>query len=356
MSLSPTAPPPSEETVRVTLLLSGGHRHELILSMNDAMLMALFRIVGDRANGKDAVGLLQLPLADGDMAIAVPAREVIGLITEPALQVDGDFAPKVPVDTPPKLTEVPKAPMGGTSVVEAPALIIPKGNAGTPLVTQGARLSGLPENARVTLVQAQPDNPDILASSWVVAENFLTPKENRALYDYALRKKAQFKPTETSTGTANYRQSLILPSFPEFAPLFTERIGHLVPEVLRLMGMQPFPMGTIEAQLTAHNDGNFYKMHNDNGSADTASREFTYVYYFCREPKPFTGGELKIYDTRVRDGYYVNAETWNLFEPNNNNIVFFLARYLHEVMPVHVASRSFMDSRFTVNGWVHLKK
>ena len=55
-------------------------------------------------------------------------------------------------------------------------------------------------------------------------------------------------------------------------------------------------------QLTAHNDGCYYKIHNDAGSEKTANREISYVYYFYQEPKAFSGGELKIYDTELKGG------------------------------------------------------
>jgi Rps23 Pro-64 3,4-dihydroxylase Tpa1-like proline 4-hydroxylase len=40
---------------------------------------------------------------------------------------------------------------------------------------------------------------------------------------------------------------------------------------------RPFSISQIESQMTSHNDGNYYKIHNDNGSPDTATRELTYV-------------------------------------------------------------------------------
>lgn len=33
-------------------------------------------------------------------------------------------------------------------------------------------------------------------------------------------------------------------------------------------------------------------------------------------------------------------------------IIFFLSRYMHEVLPVKCPSRNFADSRFTINGWI----
>ena len=145
---------------------------------------------------------------------------------------------------------------------------------------------------------------------------------------------------------------MILHSFPEFSQLVVNRIQAILPDVFRKLNLSLFPIGEIEAQLTSHNDGNYYKIHNDNGSPDTATREFTYVYYFYQQPKAFSGGELLIYDSKIENNFYVKADSYKRVEPRNNSIVFFLSRYLHEVLPVSCPSKVFADSRFTINGWV----
>ncbi len=76
------------------------------------------------------------------------------------------------------------------------------------------------------------------------------------------------------------------------------------------------------------------------------------MYYFNREPKGFTGGELRIYDDAIRNGKLVATDSYQTIEPRHNSIVFFQAAVMHEVMTVHVPSKQFRDSRFTVNGWI----
>ena len=71
---------------------------------------------------------------------------------------------------------------------------------------------------------------------------------------------------------------------------FQSKILETLPEVLTKLKFRPFEISEIEVQLTAHNDGCYYKIHNDAGSEKTASREITYVYYFYQEPKAFSGG------------------------------------------------------------------
>ncbi len=71
-----------------------------------------------------------------------------------------------------------------------------------------------------------------------------------------------------------------------------------------------------------------------------------------QEPKAFSGGELLLYNSKIENNLYVNAESFTKIEPRNNSIVFFLSRCMHEVLPVNCKSKAFADSRFTINGWV----
>jgi len=196
-------------------------------------------------------------------------------------------------------------------------------------------------------------NLNILESNYLQIDNFLMREDKKRLLNYVFAEEAEFVPTSTATDEVNYRRSSVLYSFPEFAELIRDRIQSVALDIFRTLELPPFSVDYIESQLTAHNDGNYYKVHNDNGSSNTATRELTYVYYFHREPKPFLGGELVIYDSKIENTYYVNADSFKTIEPRNNSIVFFLSRYMHEVLPVSCLSRSFQDSRFTINGWIH---
>jgi Rps23 Pro-64 3,4-dihydroxylase Tpa1-like proline 4-hydroxylase len=168
-----------------------------------------------------------------------------------------------------------------------------------------------------------------------------------------MRRREDFLPTMTEINQhPGYRKSHAIYDFPEFSQIIQAKLRACVPDLLSEFDVAPFDISDIECQLTTHNENDFYKIHNDNGSDKTASRELTYVYYFHREPKAFSGGQLKLYDSRIENNYYVEAESYRMIEPINNSIVFFLARYMHEVMPVSCPSRQFEDGRFTINGWV----
>lgn len=193
-----------------------------------------------------------------------------------------------------------------------------------------------------------------LPAAHVEIPNFLSPEENQKAIEIAIQKRDQYIESTTTTKADKYRQSYVLFSqyFPELAALIQSKILQTLPEVLAQLNFRPFEISEIEAQLTAHNDGCYYKIHNDAGSEKTASREITYVYYFYQEPKAFSGGELRIYDTELKAGGPITHENFQNITPANNSIIFFNSRCRHEVMPVVCPSKAFEHSRFTVNGWI----
>ena len=81
-------------------------------------------------------------------------------------------------------------------------------------------------------------------------------------------------------------------------------------------------------------------------------RAISYVYYCHREPKPFTGGELLLYDTCPGTKRFARTR-FSRIDPKRNTLVLFPSCYYHEILPVHCESDRFEDARFTVNGWVH---
>jgi hypothetical protein len=134
---------------------------------------------------------------------------------------------------------------------------------------------------------------------------------------------------------------------------FIERLkGALAPALSRL-GMDGFPVGQIELQITASGDGDYYRMHRDADAS--SSRELSFVYFFHREPRGFSGGELRLFDDRRVRGK-AHADASQLLSPRQDALVIFPSRSPHELLPVRVPSKEFADSRFTLNGWIHRAK
>jgi Rps23 Pro-64 3,4-dihydroxylase Tpa1-like proline 4-hydroxylase len=118
------------------------------------------------------------------------------------------------------------------------------------------------------------------------------------------------------------------------------RLGEALPD----LGIAGFEPAAFELQLTSHNDGEFFLRHTDSCSHLTASRTVAFVYYFHRQPKAHSGGELAFFDAEGRVA---------VIEPPNDSMVLFDPRTPHEVRPVSCPSGRFEDGRFTLNGWLH---
>ena len=96
--------------------------------------------------------------------------------------------------------------------------------------------------------------------------------------------------------------------------------------------MTPFPVREIELQVTASNDSEWFKAHHDSGNGASGSRELTFVYYCHREPRPFTGGQLRMYGpVDHADSAAAQRRRARRSRPPQNSIVFFPSHYLHEV-------------------------
>ena len=200
----------------------------------------------------------------------------------------------------------------------------------------------------------------VLRAECVVFEEFLAPEELKTLTQYALGREADFRMSEVISpgvmGTvvdSEHRRSRVLMDLGSHEKVIRDRIEAALPRVLEKLSMEKFPITRFESQLTASNDGDFFRHHFDNAEEEIANRELTYVYFFHREPKAFDGGELRLHDAERRDGSWVTTGNYKAVVPEQNQIVFFPSSLLHEITPVVCPSRAFADSRFTVNGWLH---
>ena len=195
-----------------------------------------------------------------------------------------------------------------------------------------------------------------------VKRDFLTKRELRGLTKYVLAREADFKASTVipdgvpdAETDVSYRKSRVLYDLGEYAALIQARLLGLLPDALARFQRQEFPIANVDIQLTASNNGDFFKVHRDNSSVeplDIPLREVSYVYYFHTEPKAFTGGQLRLYnsiDGEVQNSAVQSAKT---ITPQQNTIVLFPSAYDHEVLPVRCPSGEFGNSRFTVNGWI----
>ena len=194
-----------------------------------------------------------------------------------------------------------------------------------------------------------------------IKKAFLTKRELRGLTKYVLKHESDFTestvvPDGVPEGATDpsYRKSRVLYEFQEYGTLIQDRLLALLPEVLKAFNREAFQISHIDVQITASNDGDFFKVHQDNSFVeplDVSLRELSFVYYFNSEPKAFSGGQLRFYESEDGEVQSSVETASRTITPRQNTIVFFPSSHNHEVLPVRCPSRKFRNSRFTVNGW-----
>ena len=201
--------------------------------------------------------------------------------------------------------------------------------------------------------------PATLSAQCVILDEFLAPQELEDLTRFALEHEPEFTASEVVAPTSErgvidyeHRRSRVLTDLGHYQELLIRRIRMVLPEVLHKLGMEEFDIADVEAQISASNDGDFFRFHNDNGSDRVAARHLTFVYFFHRAPCQFEGGELRIHDAVLEQDRYVSAGSYQTIIPRQNQIVFFPCEMMHEITPVKCPSQLFADSRFTLNGWL----
>jgi len=181
-----------------------------------------------------------------------------------------------------------------------------------------------------------------------LVEGLLDETERAALRDATLAAERSFIDASIGGGRENWRLGQVIYDPPDAALRVAERVRDVAIEVAAALAVKLDAVSEVERQLTAYGDGCFYKRHTDSRGPEAKRRALSWVHYFtCITPRPFTGGELNVWDDDEpydHDPYVI--------EPTDGLTVFFPSSIDHEVKPVHVASKRFADSRFTVNGWV----
>jgi Rps23 Pro-64 3,4-dihydroxylase Tpa1-like proline 4-hydroxylase len=187
--------------------------------------------------------------------------------------------------------------------------------------------------------------------------NFLGEARQKLL-DFVVSQEQNFRPAtiiprgeDTPSVNPKLRKGKTLDKLGDFEWMIAERVKEQLEPTLKQLNHKAFPVGRIEVQATASNDGDYFRLHTDSDSKDT--REISFVYFFHGEPRRFSGGELRLYATRFVNGELLPADHSQTISPRQDTIVFFPSLNEHELLPVRVPSQKFADSRFTINGWIH---
>jgi hypothetical protein len=191
---------------------------------------------------------------------------------------------------------------------------------------------------------------------FVFMKNFLPASFHESLLPFVLTVQEKLVPAMVG-GVGHYnpdtRESLDLPGIWPVKNCFREKVREFVPEVARRLHVAPFEIGDFEVKLRAYLDGHFFKTHMDS-HADVESckyRQVSYVYFFHKMPRAYTGGDLMLFDTNIEANTFTTS-SFTRIVPQDNSIIFFPSAYWHSVIPVSCPSKEYADSRFVINGHV----
>jgi 2OG-Fe(II) oxygenase superfamily len=340
--------------------------HQSIQPENRNVPDAIARIVGDIVTER-AYGILENTITQQMLkellgSAGSHARSPMRLGSPPALPPASPDGPRPPGPTPPgiQLRDLRETLRLGSPPSLPPAS--PDGPRPPGPTPPGIQLRELPARNSQTSSGgiALAEKPLILPAQCVLLEEFLAPEELQDLMQDTLAREMEFKISEVIApgmpgGVTDFehRRSQVLMDLGQRHEVLPRRLHACLPRAIRKLGQDAFQPSRVEMQITASNDGDFFRWHCDNAGETIASREITFVYFFHREPKMFRGGELRIYDSRWDNGAYIPTQNYRAIVPQQNQVVLFASSLAHEITPVECPSRAFPDSRFTVNGWFH---
>lgn len=200
-----------------------------------------------------------------------------------------------------------------------------------------------------------------IAPPYCLVPDFLPPHELDFATAHALAHEKEFEnavlslaeeKAKWSSSDYRFRRSRVMNDVAPVVPMIIGKLQALMPRLWGPLAMEPMTFSRVECQMTAHGDGDFFNTHTDNGLPDIAGRCVSYVYYFHREPKRFTGGALRLYKTVVGEGTVRAGDKVIDIDPPRNGLMVFPSWIQHEVTPIACASEALADHRLTVNGWL----
>jgi Rps23 Pro-64 3,4-dihydroxylase Tpa1-like proline 4-hydroxylase len=197
-----------------------------------------------------------------------------------------------------------------------------------------------------------------LATPVAVFDEFLAPMELARALALIARRASRFQPSQVSKGTEGgaedpeFRRSHVLYDAGPYHGLVATRLAWFLPQVFHRLAIPPFQVADMELQLTSSGDRGFFRAHSDSDAGASRGRAVTFVLYCHREPRAFSGGELLVYGRDPVTGADAR-DVATVVRPAQNRMVLFSSDRLHEVAPVYCRSDALLDTRLTLNGWLH---
>jgi tetratricopeptide (TPR) repeat protein len=149
------------------------------------------------------------------------------------------------------------------------------------------------------------------------------------------------------------RISFTVGGLKEIQASFWQHVAVVLPSLFQRLQVTPFTVAKTEVRVRTYRAGNFFEVHRDNSIPATADRVVSFVYFFHRLPRRYTGGELLLLDTSTDSNKYAITKFTRIL-PVDNALVLFGSRFYHAVLPVECTSPDPGDARFVING--HIRK
>ena len=188
----------------------------------------------------------------------------------------------------------------------------------------------------------------------MIVDDFVGGAATEQLLQYAIAHESNFRPSKVALGHVavideSRRVSRVNSEIDTIMPLIEPVIRKTVDEAIPKLGLVNVESYRLEPELTWSGDGGFFKMHTDTLYRDRLANQriITMVYYFYRQPKAFTGGQLRVYGLGAHATNCISE-----VEPQLDRAVFFPSWFPHEVLPIHCNSNTFSDGRFAISCWI----
>jgi predicted 2-oxoglutarate/Fe(II)-dependent dioxygenase YbiX len=154
---------------------------------------------------------------------------------------------------------------------------------------------------------------------------------------------------QKSVTSLNHRNSISLSNnayIREISNKLQNTVEQYWQEILLTLQIKNFAKSTVESNCVIYGNDCYFKRHQDTITFARKKRRISWVYYFHKEPKQFSGGELI---------FYKGKEEVARVAPQAGMLIVFDSSMYHEVLTVHVKSNDFTNGRFTITGFINQK-
>lgn len=207
--------------------------------------------------------------------------------------------------------------------------------------------------------RALPPPPGALRPApFVIIRNALPPDLHASLLPFVLATKPEdFAPSLVGMNTyrPEFRTSLCVEHADSLLAAFVDHVTPMFGALPERLALPPFEIVYVERRMRAYRDGHFFDVHADDKNEATRGRLVSYVYFFHREPRAYSGGDLILFDTDI-DEQKPSMTSFTRIVPRDNMLLLFPSAYFHAVVPVRCASGDIADSRFVINGHIRRRE